>query len=557
MHPRNFHSFLRTEKFTPLGVCALLASVAGCSGGSSGNSASGGTSSSGGSSSEGGAANGGSSASGGAGSSAGGNTSASGGSSAAGASQGGAVTGGATSATGGAQVLGGAGGGPLVNPNDPTDDGLLGWATRHPSGPPSGGSLPIGTAPVMTCTATNMKTLRDCLFRAKKSDKTNTDTRPSPPDWATWEVHGGVTGGWKKYPLVIYVKGIIDGSQNDAGHAMTQADYEAGDPLCAGSTGAGCQQTIIQAKVERGDVSVIGIPGDNAELPTLDGGWLMFRGQENIVVRNLRVVNATDYWPSFESCASGVTDRDYCAWNAEPDGLTLDNASRAWIDHCEFTDGADFNGTNPDKTRYKMYDGLLDIKNGSDFVTLSYNKFSNHNKAMLIGATDSPDGSYDITFHHNSISFVQQRTPRVRNGQVHVLNNYYSGPLKSGYQDEYAFAYALGLGYNSQIYSERNAFDVPGAVATTLLSANFDAWAQRFSDDGSWLNGQAVDLNAAAAQVINARNTAQGGTTPFIGPVSWKPSDFYSYTADASASAVKEKVLARAGVGKVSPDPAF
>ncbi|MFZ5892005.1 MAG: pectate lyase family protein [Myxococcota bacterium] len=543
---------VRSKVVGPLG--ALLLTVA-CSGsGSNGNAGSGGSASSaqGGQSSEdakGGNASGGATTS--AGATAGG-TNGGGASSARGGSAG------SSSTSGGVNTAsGGSGGSVGVNPNDPTDDGLIGWATRHTSGAPSGGSLPLAGNPVMTCTATNMKTLRDCLFRAKKSDKTNTDTRPNPPDWASWEVHSGVTGGWKKYPLVIYVKGIIDASQNDAGHAMTKADYEAGDPLCGSETGAGCQQALIQAKVERGDVSVIGIPGDNGEVPTLDGGWLMFRGQENIIVRNLRVVNATDYWPSLESCAAGVTDQDYCAWNAEPDGLTLDNAQRVWIDHCEFTDGAAFDGVNPDKTRYKMYDGLLDIKNGSDFVTLSYNGFSNHNKAMLIGATDSPDGSYRISFHHNLIRFVQQRTPRVRNGQVHVFNNYYSAPLKQSYVDEYSFGYALGLGYNSQIYSERNAFDVPGATATNLLSANFDAWAQHFSDDGSWLNGQPIDLNAAAKQIVDARNASQAGSTPFIGPVSWKPADAYAYNADSSASVVKEKVLARAGVGKVSPDPKF
>ena len=473
---------------------------------------------------------------------------------------GGAVGGGAgTSATGGAPGSGGLGatagaGGPAGGAAG-HDDGLIGFATVHPDGPPTGGSKPVGIYPVMTCTASDMKTLRDCLYRAKKSDKANTDARPNAPDWSSWEVHAGVTSGWKKYPLVIYIKGVIDGSRNDDGKAMTQTDYQAGDALCGTDTGAACQQAIIQAKVEHDNISVIGIPGDHSEVPTLNGGWLMFRGQMNIIVRNLRIVNATDFWTSFESCDSGTTDRDYCAWNAEPDGMTLDNSSRAWIDHCEFTDGPDFNGTNPDKTLYKMYDGLLDIKNGSDFITLSYNRFSNHNKAMLVGATDSPDGDYDITFHHNLISYVQQRMPRVRNGRVHVLNNHYVGKVKSDFTEEYYFSYAIGLGYNSQVYSERNAFDVAGADPNMVVSANFDAWAQYFTDVGSWISGQAVDLNQAAAQVINARNTSTNGTTPFVGPVSWNPADRYPYLPDQSAAAVAERVSGSAGVGRVTPDP--
>jgi pectate lyase len=473
---------------------------------------------------------------------------ANGGTSAGGASTGGAKAVGGAS-TGGAKAVGGA------TVLDPDDDGLIGWATVHANGAPTGGQKPLGTMPTVTCTATDMKTLRDCLFRAKKSDKANSDTRAGAPDWASWEVHSGVTGGWKKYPLVIYIKGIIDCSQNDAGTPMTEASYEAGDPLCGTDTGAACQQAVIQAKVERGDVSVIGIPGDQGEPPTLNGGWLLFRGQENVIVRNLRIVNATDYWTSFEACASGVTDRDYCAWNAEPDGLTLDNTSRVWVDHCEFTDGPTFEGVNPDKTRYKMYDGLFDIKNGSDFITLSYNQFYNHNKAMLVGATDSADGNYGITFHHNLIQYVQQRMPRVRNGQVHVLNNYYTGPKKADFTQEYYFGYALGLGYASQIYSEGNSFDITGVTANDLLSADFDAWAQSFTDVGSWLRGEAVDLNQAAAAVVNARNAANGGATPFIGPVAWSPASKYSYVADTAAETVKQKVLAKSGIGKVTPDP--
>jgi pectate lyase len=37
--------------------------------------------------------------------------------------------------------------------------------------------------------------------------------------------------------------------------------------------------------------------------------------------------------------------------------------------------------------------------------------------------------------------------------------------------------------------------------------------------------------------------------------VLWKPADHYAYSADASAETVKQKVLARSGVGRVPPDP--
>jgi hypothetical protein len=45
-----------------------------------------------------------------------------------------------------------------------------------------------------------MRLLRDCLYRSKKSGTSNDDTRSGAPNWSSWEVHNGVTGGWKDYP---------------------------------------------------------------------------------------------------------------------------------------------------------------------------------------------------------------------------------------------------------------------------------------------------------------------------------------------------------------------
>ncbi len=38
---------------------------------------------------------------------------------------------------------------------------------------------------------------------------------------------------------------------------------------------------------------------------------------------------------------------------------------------------------------YQLHDGLLDITNASDLVTVSWNRFLNHDKVMLIGSSDS------------------------------------------------------------------------------------------------------------------------------------------------------------------------
>lgn len=325
------------------------------------------------------------------------------------------------------------------------------------------------------------------------------------------------------------MKGYIDGATNADGSGYTQQ------------------------RISRANTSLIGVV-ENGVIPTLNAVWINISGYNNIIVQNVRFVAGKDPSWSYENFSKCTyTDKDYCASNAEPDAITLQNVQRAWIDHCEFTDGADFNGVNSNKAFYKMYDGLLDIKKGSDYITVSYNKFSNHDKTMLIGSSDVIDGEYRITLYRNWFQYIGQRSPRVRNGQLHVLNNLYENTKRTTEDRPYFSTYVIGLGFNSKVFSERNAFDIQGAVATDLVSANFDGWGQYFTDVGSWLNGANVDLNAAAANVINAQNTEEGDSKPFLGPVTWSPSDHYSYTPLTSAADVRAQVKANAGVGKVTP----
>ncbi|MEZ7126631.1 hypothetical protein ACBR40_14995 [Nonomuraea sp. AD125B] len=60
------------------------------------------------------------------------------------------------------------------------------------------------------------------------------------------------------------------------------------------------------------------------------------------------------------------------------------------------------------------HDGLLDVVRGSDLVTVSWSVFSEHDAGQL-----------RVTLHHNLLSGLNQRAPRVRHGKVHVYNNAY------------------------------------------------------------------------------------------------------------------------------------
>ncbi|MGD9201763.1 MAG: hypothetical protein PVI26_09385 [Chitinispirillia bacterium] len=187
---------------------------------------------------------------------------------------------------------------------------------------------------------------------------------------------------------------------------------------------------------------------------------------------------------------------------SETDGISIFmHAHHIWVDHCSFK-------STPD--------GALDVKRGSNYCTFSYNHFMGTNKTCLCGHNDG-NGKQDIgflktTYHHNYFQSTKQRGPRVRFGMVHVLNNYYSN----------IGSYGIGTGKQCRVYSEKNILE--GGT----FSKNYGGGV--YEDHGSVIKGD------------------KGGGRE--GSVGWKPSDFYSYTADEPATA-KELATKYAGAGKV------
>jgi pectate lyase len=76
------------------------------------------------------------------------------------------------------------------------------------------------------------------------------------------------------------------------------------------------------------------------------------------------------------------------------------------------------------------YDGLLDIKKGSAYITISWNYLHHHMKCSLIGHSDNTgqqeeDSGIRVTYHHNWFSHTDGRNPSLRFGAVHMFNNYF------------------------------------------------------------------------------------------------------------------------------------
>jgi pectate lyase len=123
-------------------------------------------------------------------------------------------------------------------------------------------------------------------------------------------------------------------------------------------------------------------------------------GRHNIIIRNLKF---RDLWVLDPS-----GNYDTYGW----DYVSIESGSHhVWVDHCDFE---------------QAYDGLVDIKGGADFVTVSWNVFRLQKKGHLVGASDNAAGTdrghFNVTFHHNWYDRVDERLPRMRFGNAHVFN---------------------------------------------------------------------------------------------------------------------------------------
>jgi pectate lyase len=225
-----------------------------------------------------------------------------------------------------------------------------------------------------------------------------------------------------------------------------------------------------------------GVVGVTRDAGFIDG-VLMLRDTRDVVLSNLHLHGVRDHFPAWDPLdgASGE-------WNSEYDAVSLLRAHHVWVDHC------DFESVHPANRRifgrvFETNDGLLDITQASDLVTVSWCRFARHEKTMLIGGSDrhvGDEGHLRVTLHHNLWEHCAERTPRVRFGRVHVVNNLYvAGPN---------FGYSIGLGRECNIVSEANAWEGPADLDPSRVLRNWGG--KRFSDRGSLVNGRPLGLGA-------------------------------------------------------------
>jgi pectin methylesterase-like acyl-CoA thioesterase/pectate lyase len=362
----------------------------------------------------------------------------------------------------------------------------------------------------------------------------------------------GMAAGARQRPRIVQVQGSIDLSVDEQNRplgfeqfrdpAFSWAEFErAYDPATWGKQPPAGSQEDARARSARrqAGVVVVRVPANTTLIGLgrdahITHGNLMLERVDNVVIRNIRFSDSYDHFPAWDP-----RDNANGEWNSEYDTLTLNGATHVWVDHCTFDDGDRPDGQERIAfgRRMQHHDGLLDIIRQASHITVSWNVFRHHDKTTLVGNGDGrrdDEGRLKVSFHHNLYEATKERTPRVRYGQVHVVNNLFVG-VRDG---DYAFGYSLGVGVNSRIFSEHNAWETPPGIGPDKLTRWWKGTA--FFDRGSLHNGLAVDL-------LGALRAANPGAA-ISADVGWQP--WLAAPPDAAAD-VPERVRAGAGAGRL------
>ncbi|MEU6222382.1 polysaccharide lyase family 1 protein [Streptomyces sp. NPDC047042] len=352
---------------------------------------------------------------------------------------------------------------------------------------------------------------------------------------------------------IIKIKGTIDANTDDTGKKLTCADYAAGtgyslaaylkayDPATYGKKApAGTQEKARDAAKQKqsknivfrvpANTTIVGVPGTKAGIT---GGSLLVTGVDNVIIRNLTLSATEDCFPQWDP-KDGSTGN----WNSAYDSVTLRGATHVWADHNTFSDAPFFD--KAEKTyfgrEYQIHDGALDITNGSDLVTVERNQFTNHDKTMLIGSSDTDSvGKLRVSIHHNVWKGITQRAPLARIGQIHIYNNVYETATLNGYVPQYS----INSRAKAQVVAENNAWIVPaGAKIAKLLSGDGTG---SIAGGGNLVNGKVTDLVAT----YNAANSKKLKTT-----VNWKPT--LTAGLETSAKNLVTELTATVGTGILS-----
>ena len=244
-----------------------------------------------------------------------------------------------------------------------------------------------------------------------------------PIGWATrsgrTSTEFNVTGGGNATPITVTSFADLQKYAKDSSPRVIYIDGTLGDGW-SGTSGS-------RLNITASNKTIIGLkPGTLLKAPIH-----ITSKASNIIVRNIVI--------------QGPGSNADQAW----DNLTIEGESKnIWIDHCEFWDGQD---------------GNADVVKGSDNVTFTwcifgYKKKSTHNLSNLIGSSDNEpvsEGKLNVTYMFNWWKAANQRKPRCRYGNVHVVNNLLTGDASITNGTD---VLGVSAGHMCRVRTERNVF---------------------------------------------------------------------------------------------------
>ncbi|MFJ9154471.1 pectinesterase family protein [Streptomyces sp. NPDC102270] len=227
------------------------------------------------------------------------------------------------------------------------------------------------------------------------------------------------------------------------------------------------------------------IVGSGTSGQIVGGGFFLGSGVHNVIIRNLTIRDAYQ----------GV-------WNDKEhdfDAIQMDGAHHVWIDHNDLR---------------HMADGLIDVRKDSTYVTVSWNKLSQDNKAFGIGWTENV--VTDITIHHNWVRETEQRNPSTDNAaHAHLYNNFLE--------------------------------DVAGTDIASSYG-NYSRGATRMVLENSWFQGfKNPVIKDSTASIVQKGNTfVDTSGRNESGGTAFDPKTYYAYTLDKTADV---PALLKSGAG--------
>ena len=314
--------------------------------------------------------------------------------------------------------------------------------------------------------------------------------------------NGGTTGGAGGQTVQASTGTAIHAALCGRASSSTPIIIQVSGTINHGNTtkvsGASCNTAADKIELkEISNITIIGV-GSGAVFDQLG---IHIRDSSNIIIQNVTIRNVKK---SGSPTSNGG------------DAIGMESTVRnVWVDHVtlEASGGED-----------EGFDGLFDVKDNTQYVTLSYSILRNSGRGGLVGSSESDRSNGFLTYHHNLYENIDSRTPLLRGGIAHIYNNYYVSLHESGINSRAGARAKVDNNYF------RNSKDVLGTFYTD--EAGFWQVSGNIFDNVTW--------SSPGSENHPAGPNPQSNTTVSIP---------YSYSPDG-ASCVPNVVGLTAGANK-------